>query len=77
MYIPLFRWHKAQRPKLEMADEELNDSLKEEIEALEAILSEEDELTLRHESLSDLEIKTRIAPLTASDTSRLDKFHEW
>jgi len=50
---------------------DVNESLVEEIEALEAILSEEDELDLNLISGSnDLQITTRITPLTASDTSR-------
>ena len=44
---------------------DLNESLVEEIEALEAILSEEDELDLNLISGSnDLQITTRITPLT-------------
>ena len=48
---------------------ELNESLVEEIEALEAILSEEDELALKLLD-KNLQISTKITPLTASDTSR-------
>lgn len=44
---------------------DLNESLVEEIEALEAILSEEDELDLNLVSeTNNLEITTRITPLT-------------
>ena len=44
---------------------DVNESLVEEIEALEAILSEEDELNLNLNSgSSDLQITTRITPLT-------------
>ena len=44
---------------------DVNESLVEEIEALEAILSEEDELNLNLNSGSnDLQITTRITPLT-------------
>jgi len=48
---------------------ELNENLIEEIEALEAILSEEDELRLDLDK-NDLYVTTRITPLTASDASR-------
>merc|ERR1712156_172863 len=48
---------------------DLNENLVEEIEALEAILSEEDELEFGLVN-SNLNVTTRITPLTASDTSR-------
>ena len=48
---------------------DLNENLVEEIEALEAILSEEDELEFDLVN-SNLNVTTRITPLTASDTSR-------
>ena len=50
--------------------EEVNESLKEELEALEAILSSEDEFTAKENGRSELCVTTRIFPLTASDTSR-------
>ena len=52
-----------------MIKSELNESLSEEIEALEAILSEDAELNLKMEG-SNLQVSTRITPLTASDASR-------
>ena len=48
---------------------ELNETLVEEIEALEAILEEDDELELKLDK-NDLQVTTRIRPLTASDASR-------
>ena len=52
--------------------EDINESLKEELEALEAILSLEDEFTTKdvRENPNELCVTTRIFPLTASDTSR-------
>ena len=50
--------------------EDVNESLKEELEALEAILSSEDEFTAKENGRSELCVTTRIFPLTASDTSR-------
>ena len=51
--------------------EDVNESLAEELEALEAILSPEDEFTAQdYSSGSELCVTTRIWPLTASDTSR-------
>ena len=49
--------------------EDVNESLKEELEALEAILSPEDECKTS-ENETELCVTTRIFPLTASDTSR-------
>eukprot|EP00093_Oithona_nana_P001940 01940.XXX_4580_3610_1 [CDS] Oithona nana genome sequencing. len=53
-----------------MTMEDVNESLKEELEALEAILSSEDEFTAKENGRSELCVTTRIFPLTASDTSR-------
>ena len=54
-----------------MTMEDVNESLAEELEALEAILSPEDEFTAQDcSSGSELCVTTRIWPLTASDTSR-------
>ena len=55
-----------------MTMEDINESLKEELEALEAILSPEDELTVENnlENSNQILVTTRIFPLTASDTSR-------
>ena len=54
-----------------MTMEDVNESLAEELEALEAILSPEDEFTAQdYSSGSELCVTTRIWPLTASDTSR-------
>lgn len=50
--------------------EDVNESLAEELEALEAILSSEDEFTAKENGRSELCVTTRIFPLTASDTSR-------
>ena len=56
---------------MEVDKSELNDSLNEEIEALEAILDETDELKIVPDADNDSIVFTvRIAPLTASDTSR-------
>ena len=56
---------------MEVDKSELNDSLNEEIEALEAILDETDELKIVPDADNDsLVFTVRIAPLTASDTSR-------
>ena len=56
---------------MELNRSDLNSSLCEEIEALEAILDETDELNLLPPNEEGLVVITvRIAPLTASDTSR-------
>ena len=56
---------------MELNRSDLNSCLCEEIEALEAILDESDELKLLPPNEEDLVIITvRLAPLTASDTSR-------
>ena len=56
---------KLRRTMSDFIRKDLNESLVEEIEALEAILSEEDELDLNLISGSnDLQITTRITPLT-------------
>ena len=56
---------KLRRTMSDLIRKDLNESLAEEIEALEAILSEEDELDLNLISGSnDLQITTRITPLT-------------
>ena len=56
---------KLRRTMSDLIRKDLNESLVEEIEALEAILSEEDELDLNLISGSnDLQITTRITPLT-------------
>ena len=53
------------RKMSDLIRKDLNESLVEEIEALEAILSEEDELNLNLTSGSSyLQITTRITPLT-------------
>ena len=49
---------------------DLNEALCEEINALEAILSPEQELTVGNVESNQLCITTRITPLTALDTSR-------
>ena len=53
-----------------MTMEDVNESLKEELEALEAILSPEDEFKTEAYSETELCVTSRIFPLTASDTSR-------
>ena len=53
-----------------MTMEDVNESLKEELEALEAILSPEDEFKTEASSETELCVTSRIFPLTASDTSR-------
>ena len=56
---------KLRQTMSDLIRKDLNESLVEEIEALEAILSEEDELDLNLISGSnDLQITTRITPLT-------------